>query len=440
MTLPFTMPDPFGFQKKVFAHYFQAFPQSIDNLPAASDYYETQYLTIGGESGKHAAYGGYLRARPMPLTSNPNPAYQVWSQANMETEVGLAIARGITGFTFDILSYPDAISPTGRLETMLAAALAVDPRFKIMPMIDMSTAYTPVEIQTILASLNSIPSVMREPDGRMVFSAFNAVQPLSFWQPIIQSLNAQNVNVAFIPIFLGNPPTVNPLGSISIGAGGWGTAIPTAASGSGCYMTPILTQQFRPKNQIFWESSNYDTFRASWAAALASNGPYAQIITWSDFSESGQVQPHTDATLALNLGTGFYDLTAYYATWFMSGSPPPITQDRIYWCYRRMSSTVAHPNQPDAFTVVGPPAEVENIEALAFLTAPGTILINGSATQCPAGITSVKVPSAPGQPTLALQRNGSNVFQGSAPIAIYNSSGSPAGTLDLTYWSGSLPS
>jgi hypothetical protein len=437
MTLPFVMPSPdvfFSASKRVFSHYFPSFPLSIDNQPSATDYYNRNYLVPSGEGGKFAAQGGYLRARPLPVPVGPVSTYQL---NNMETEVSLAIARGITGFTFDILSYSDAISATGRLQAMFTAASKIDTRFKVLPMIDMSTAYTAFQIQTIIASCNSMPSVFREDDGRMVFAVFNAVQPLSFWQPIIQALNAQDINVAFIPIFLGNPAPVNALSPISIGAGGWGTATPAAAATAGCFMTPILSQQFRPKDAIFWESDGSDTFRASWASALNS-GPYVQIITWNDFSESGQIQPYTDATLANNIGTAFYDLTAYYAMWFATGSMPILTGDRIYWFYRRMASNAAHLNQPDAFKCISS-TETSNIEALSFLAAPGTVLINGQAFPCPAGITSCKAPTAPGNPTFALQRNGSNVFQGVGPVTIYGPEGAPSGVLDMTYWGGSIP-
>ena len=60
--LPFAMPSPWGKSRQVFAHYFGVFPLSIDNKPADSDYYKTQFLTPTGENNKHLAYGGFLRS------------------------------------------------------------------------------------------------------------------------------------------------------------------------------------------------------------------------------------------------------------------------------------------------------------------------------------------------------------------------------------------
>src|SRR5947209_20051075 len=58
--LPFNLVQSHS-PRKVFAHYMPGLPMSIDNEDGDKDYYATEYLTVGGENGKHAAYGGYLR-------------------------------------------------------------------------------------------------------------------------------------------------------------------------------------------------------------------------------------------------------------------------------------------------------------------------------------------------------------------------------------------
>ena len=442
MTLPFVMPSPFNFQKRVLAHRVPSFGLSIGNQPAASDYYETQYLTVGGESNKHAAYGGFLRSRPLPVTPSVAPANYLL--VNMEQEVHIAIAQGITGFIMDIQGIADGLSATGSLATMLQAAASVDPRFWVVPMFDMNalvglTQTQAVQLLATYATQATWPNIARLPDGRMLFSAFDAtLQPLSWWQAVIAAANLQGVDVAFIPVLLGDPAT-NPLAAVSHGYGQWGTATAAAAQARPpAMMMPILSQQFRPDDQVFWEAGNFDAYVASWMAAINANQPYVQIVTWNDFSESGQIQPFTDSSLALNIGTGYSDLCAYYATWFLSGVQPAISRDVVYWCYRKMSSTAAHPSQPDAFKIVAPGVETDNIEVLAFLTAPGTISIGETSLAAPAGITSLKVPVAPGQPVFALDRDGSDVFRATGPVTIYGPAGSPAGTLDMTYWSGSI--
>src|ERR1700731_127959 len=444
--LPFAMPSSdvfFASPKKVFAHYFRSFGLSIDNQPATTDYYNMQFLSIGGENGKHAAYGGYLRQRSLPVTPS---ILATWKQFNMETEVQMAVARGITGFCFDILSLTD-----GFLQTMLSAGEAADPRFTIIPMLDMRSlgAITVAQAATYLESIASSPALKRLPDGRLVLAAYNApLQPPSWWLSLIETLNAQGINVAFVPVLPGAPADAGALNAISYGTGGWGTATPApsaALTAAGAhlaglkYMSPVIPQQFRPKNQIFWEASNSVTFRNAWMAAINTGADWVQCVTWNDFSESGQVCPYTDATLNGAIGTAFYDLTAYYAAWFITGIQPAITQDVLYWIHRLETASSAH-LQPDGFTAVGGPEE-DSIELLAFLTAPGAlqITINGvTHTQAaPTGITSFKVPLSAGIPVFTLQRNGSNVFSGRS-VQIHGPEGLPSGVLDMTYWGGSI--
>jgi hypothetical protein len=97
----------------------------------------------------------------------------------------------------------------------------------------------------------------------------------------------------------------------------------------------------------------------------------------------------------------------------------------------------AHPAQIKGINLVQGTA-TDNIECLAFLVTPGTVVVNGVGTACPAGITSVKAPLAPGIPTFALQRDGSDVLQGTGLVTIYGSGGSPSGTQDFSYWGSSI--
>ena len=121
----------FGSSKKVFAHYFYPFPLSVENKSASDDYYNVNYLNKAGESGKWSAYGGFLRQRPLPVAAGPGDK---WQLLNIQHEVRMAMARGISGFTFDVLS----ANSDARLQMLLDAAQSVDPRFKILVMPDIS--------------------------------------------------------------------------------------------------------------------------------------------------------------------------------------------------------------------------------------------------------------------------------------------------------------
>ena len=450
--LPFTMPDPaalFASPKKVFAHYFYPFPLQFDNKPPSQDYYNHNYLNPNGESGKWAAKGGFLRQRPLPVSAAAGANYQL---LNMEQEVRMAIARGITGFTFDALGAKEADADSN-LHRLLSAAQAVDSRFKIVVMPDLTALKSDADAVTrIIASVASSPSAYRLDDGRLVVTAFNASQnPPEWWASVFAQLKLQGINVAFVPTFLGWQGHAKAYAGISDGFGDWGTATafvsdrmkgdPAVAHNYGkIFMMPVDPQQFRPRDGIYVEANNSDTFRNAWTSAIGGGADWVQIVTWSDFSESSEIEPYTDATLRRDIGTGFYDLNAFYATWFLLGKQPPITHDVLYYFYRREPTNAASPSQTP-FKPGSNATPADNIELLAFLTAPGvvTISIGGhNFTQnASAGITSFKVPTQQGVPIFSLARDGSTVFSFQAPVQVFGPGGLPSGLVDLTYWSGS---
>jgi hypothetical protein len=453
--LPFSMPDSsllFKSQKKVFAHYFYPFPLAIGNKPAGSDYYNTEFLNPNGENGKHAALGGYLRQRPLPVSASSSSGSQL---QNVETEVRMAIARGITGFTIDVMSGKEAADSNSHLNMLLQAAKAVDPRFKIVVMPDISALKADANaVSQIIAAAATSDAAYRLDDGRLVVTAFNAgANPPVWWQSIFDQLRSRGIKVAFVPTFLGWSGQAAAYASISHGFSDWGTA--TAASSDNMkndpalahqsygklYMMPVDPQQYRPKGSVYWEAGNSSTFRTAWMSAINAGADWVQLVTWSDFSESSEVEPYTDATLRTDIGTGFYDLTGYYASWFLLGAPPPITHDVLYFFYRREPTNAASPAQSAPNKLTGSAPAENNIELVSFLTAPATLKISiggRSFTQdAPPGISSFKVPSAPGNPQFTLSRGGTDIFSFQGPVQIYGASGLPSGVIDMTYWSGS---
>jgi Glycosyl hydrolase family 71 len=452
--LPSALPDPavlFSSQKKVFAHYFYPFPLSLDNKPAVADYYNRNYLDKNGEAGKWLAKGGFLRQRPLevPVGSPPD-----WQMMNMEREIKMAIARGITGFTVDILSGKEGSNPNSHLNMLLSAAQAVDARFKIVVMPDLVALKTDSDsVVQIIATAAASPAAYRLSDGRLVVTAFHAsANPPQWWESVFAQLKSRGISVAFVPTFLGWGKQAGAFAYISEGFGDWGTATESASKNTQgdaaaahssygkIYMLPVDPQQYRPKEGTYWEAGNSATFRNSWMSAIQGGADWVQLVTWSDFSESSEIEPYTDATLRRDIGTGFYDLNAYYATWFLTGTQPSITHDVLYYFYRREPTAAASPAQSAPNRVVsGSPAD--NIELLAFLTAPGVLKVDiggQSYTQnAPAGITSFKVASRPGMPVFSLTRSGSPVISFQGPIQIFDQGGIPSGVIDMTYWSGS---
>ncbi len=441
----------FNAPKRVFAHYFHLFPVSIDNNAAALDYYNTQYLSKTGESDKWVKQGGFLRQRPLGVAPSTNPN---WQQLNMEGEVRAAIARGITGFTFDSLAASDAADPKSELHLMLAAAQAVDSRFRIIIMPDMSVLGTDANsVVQIIAAVAGSPAAYHLSDGRLVVSPFDAgLNSPAWWQSIISRLSSQGIQIALVPTFLGWSSMADAFAPFSYGFSDWGAATVAGADATEgdaafvhatykkIFMTAVDPQQYRPKDFIYWEAGNSAALRAAWISSIHGDTDWVQLVTWNDFSESSAIAPVTDGTLQRNIGTGFYNLTGYFSSWFLTGQEPKITHDVLYYFYRREPVTGAASGQSQLDTIYQGVAE-NNIELLAFLTSPAVLKIsiggNTYTQNAAAGVVSFKVPSQPGIPLFTLSRSGSDVFSFHGGVQIYGPGGLPSAVQDLTYWSGS---
>jgi hypothetical protein len=458
--LPFVMPTSstfFNSPKKINAHYFWTFPLQEDNVAANVDYFNRNFLVPGGEANKYLAQGGYCRQRPLQV---PVSVLASWVLDNQKREVAMALSRGITGFFVDILDLTKALSTTGPLQSLMQAAMTVDNRFDVFPMLDMNSLMggtvplVPTDIIKLMQVLSPYFNLGRLPDGRIVLPVYDAnLQSETWWQGVLTLLNDNGIYVALIPILQGAPNDAGAYNPISYAVGDWGTGTPgSAAATQSCiatakaagleYVMSILTQQYRPKDSKFWEAQNSATLRASWLSAINGNCNWVQYITWSDYSESGQIQPCTDATLDGRIANGFHDLGAYYAAWYATGVQPIINQDVLFFFYRKAGSAIAHLNQSTPVLIQTGETEVNNVEMVAFLTQPGivTIALGGAVNSFP-GVTGPNVftvPSRAGTPNFSLSRNGSKVFGADCPVQIYGPEGLPSGVQDMTYWSGSI--
>jgi Glycosyl hydrolase family 71 len=305
----------------------------------------------------------------------------------------------------------------------------------------------------IITSVASSPAAYHLADGRLVVSPFDAgLDSAAWWLAVINRLNSQGIHVAFVPTFLGWTQYAEPFEAISYGYSDWGSATVDGAIAlegdpdivhsayKKIFMMPVDPQQFRPKDFLFWEASNSAAFRSAWNGSIQGDADWVQLVTWNDYSESSAVAPTTDATLQRSIGTGYYNLNGYYASWFLTGQQPKITHDVLYYFYRREPTSAAASGQSQQDTIGKGVAE-NNIELLAFLTTPGVLKITiGGKTftqNAAAGVSSFKIPTQPGIPLFTLSRSGADVFAFNGGVPIYGAGGLPSTVLDLTYWSGS---
>jgi hypothetical protein len=424
-----------GTTRKVFAHYFSPYPVSLDNALPEQDYYARHYLVPTGESGKFAYCGGLLKQRPLPQAPRASGVdYQV---ANFEEEIRRAIAVGVDGFTYDILN--SSGTHWTRLLKLLDAAKNVDPGFKIVLMPDMTAAYDQVDdlgvFVSSIASVAAHPSVYKTSDGKLLLSPFYAdKQAPSWWSQAVSQLAAKGINAVLWPVYV--TPWATPTKGLDaavelIGTSSWGSRTvqgaasqiknATDAHALGLkWMTSVAPQDTRPKDLVYTEANNTQAMRALWDAARTGNADWVQIVTWNDYSESTEVSPSSGSQWAL------FDLTAYYATWFKTGTAPTIVRDALYYSHRKMATTAAPDltKQRAAYRVVNGAAPADEIELLAFLTAPATlkISIGGTTTtkDVGAGIQSFRVPLREGTPAFSAVRNGATIASVTSAFPISN--------------------
>jgi hypothetical protein len=414
-------------QKKVFTHYFSPFPISVDNKDPESDYYQRGFLNDNGEGNKHLKYGGYIRQRPLPRAPRKE---QDWKISDIKQEILTASELGIDGFSFDMLSIPGQGTHWKNLLIMLDAAKEIDNGFKVLLMPDMTAGFKghPEALVPAILQLANHPSVYRD-NGRVVVAPFNGyAQPPAYWVDVRNQLKAQGVDISLWLTFQGWWKYIDEFAPVMDGFSDWGTstfseqhngrrnALMNHDRHNLPFMAPVRPQDFRPKNFYGSESHNSALFREMWHTAMDANAQWVQLVTWNDYSEASEIAPSTSTRHA------FYDLSAYYTSWFKTGKQPAIVRDAIYYFHRIQPTTASasSPNQAKQFGVKG---EVSNeIELLGFLKAPGTlsITIDGKTytKEAPAGITSFTIPLTLGTPTFRLVRNDKPVIekQGAWPI------------------------
>lgn len=428
--LPFDMPSPSTLDRSprmVFAHYFTPYPVSLDNKEPSVDYYERGYLDPNGEGGKHSAYGGLLRDRPVGRA----PVASSYEAADFEREVRQAIAGGLDGFTLDILNIRG--THWERIIGLLEAAHRVDPTFEIMLMPDMTTLNdeTPTALASAMATLAKYPAAYRLGDGRLVISPFKAEnQSADWWKSWIARMDSSHgIDVAFVPTFLDWKKHASAFASISYGYSVWGSRNPAASQSAETnveqahamgklWMAPVAVQDERPNQGIYDEAANTETLRTTWDAAIDGGAEWVQIPTWNDYSEGTSVAPSAQH------GWTYLDLTSYYVTEWKTGKAPEIVRDTVYVTHRTQphSATPSYGQTKLMQLRSGSTPARDTVEALTFLTAPAKVRVSVGGTvttyDAPAGVFAKVVPLKAGTVSVEVVRDGSTTTSVTSPYTV----------------------
>ncbi len=429
--LPFDMPANTALKassKKVFAHYFTPYPISADNKPAEQDYYSVHYLTPNGEGGKHAAFGGFIRQRPLPRPVDPSGS---WQFNDMKTEVKRATEAGLDGFTVDLLGLPGGQHWT-RLQLLLQAAPQVDPQFKIVLMPDSNGVVVrdPGELASAIASVAKDPATFKLPDGRLVVSPFYPEKlGAAWWQNWLAIMkNQHGIDVAFVPVFLDYQANAAAFAPFSHGFSNWGSrnprfngnlpALAADAHAKGkIWMQPVSVQDARPNQGIFDEANNTENLRITWDAATK-GADWVQIPTWNDYSEGAEIAPST------HTGWGPLDISSYYLTKYKTGGEPVIKRDVVYVSHRvQPAGAMPTGGQPKVMSLrSGSSPARDTVEVLSFLAGPAKVEVkvggNTYMYDAPAGVFSQTYPLAVGTVSAKVTRAGVVTAAVTSPHAI----------------------
>ncbi len=433
--LPFTMPSQTALKasdKKVFAHYFPPYPKSLDNKEASVDYYTKNYLSPSGENGKHEAYGGSLRERPLPQPVGGTN----WRVDNMKIEVKQATNAGLDGFTVDILGTSG--QNWDNVKYLLQGAEQADPNFKILLMPDSNGSGVAAGQESFAAAIASIAdskSVYRLPDGRLVISPFypdNSKTGAAWWKSWLDLMKSKyNIDVAFVPCFLSFSTTNQAaFKSFSYGYSNWGNRSPTAQSNNASYiqrshndgkiwMQPVSMQDERPNQSLFYESYNTENLRTTWQSA-AGGADWIQIPTWNDYSEGAEISPSTQ------IGWGPLDISSYYLQKFKFGSEPTINKDVLYLSHRTQfwQATKAPASTQTKFMAIasGSATPRDTVEVLSFLTAAAKVTIKVGSTSttydAPAGVFARTVPLGLGSISVTAARDNTPIASINSPFPV----------------------
>lgn len=163
-------------------------------------------MSPAGLNGKHAAYGGAQRDRPLAVDPSTDPQ---WKLRNPETEVRQAIASGLDGFIISVLNVDaggDALVYENT-NLMMQAAANVDPNFVVMIRPDSASLKnrSAAEIAKRVADLAAYPSAYRV-DGKLVVAPLSAEKrSVADWTQFIAIMKSTyGIDVAFMPTFLGS--------------------------------------------------------------------------------------------------------------------------------------------------------------------------------------------------------------------------------------------
>jgi hypothetical protein len=429
----FQYPDVSSSPKLAFAHFFPPFPMAFSNV-AGSDYYENNYLTVAGESGIHATYGGFVRDRPIKYNA-PWPTTPEYREHMMRAEIDNARKYKLDGFFCDILG--GSGQNWDRVIHLFNAASNHHPGFWVIPMLDADGSLADSGSTTAANQLNTLlskPCAYKIGNTYIVASYRAESQTTTFWNEVKSRLDTTHgKTVEFWHVFLNKNQGTTYLDKKAMGIWGDGadpgvyntvshTWITQAKARGEKAIYPVWAQDVRPKAGWFDEARNTGALRTAWTKCREFDADMIQLTTWNDYSEGSEVNPSKmrgAAPLAIN---------AWEMAKWKTGQTPAILRDAIIVSHRNQLLDADITGAQTRLMVQntnrnGRSAVRNHVEILTYLPASDTITVNIGSTQfsytAQAGEFIQTYPAVAGTVRV---RTGRGVDL-TSPIAIRSSSG-----------------
>jgi hypothetical protein len=433
--------------RKVFAYYFPPFSGYGHYEDPALAWSFWQWENLASDLDPRRRDAGckmqYIALPRVPLLDiRDKKAVKAYE---MKEEVKLGMMMGMDGFITDFNHNPQGgWNWFNMMSTyLLDAAAQTNGKFAVIPAIYSHPSKSGVNGEADegndpkLYAQNPVtldalkhPGVYKNEAGKAVLSMWLTERHSpQWWTGVLDELDQQGAPTALFTQF-NSMGRVEAFSKIAYGMGHWGPRAPTdygwyeaARPYTKLLAYPIVAQDARTRGAHLVEAQNTKTIRKLWTDAINKQADWAVINTWTDYTEQAQM-PSTV------IGYGLYDLNAYYTQWFKTKKQPEIVRDVLYYCYRRQ-----HTDAPQLHGVrwqfgkdmnINSSPEKNEIELLAFLKSPGTLIINIDGQiyrqETKGGITSFIVPLPKDKrfvPYFAVERDGNETLGGLGRYTVF---------------------
>ncbi|EFP74200.2 hypothetical protein PGT21_035773 [Puccinia graminis f. sp. tritici] len=330
-----------------------------------------------------------------------------YTRDDWKNQIGLAASHGIDAFALNV-GAPDNWQ-VDQVATAYDVASQITRTngqpFQLFLSLDMSVIKTATEVSSWVTKFAPMKSQLLI-GGKAFVSTF-AGESNSFgannasigWQAAVKAPLAAlspPMDATFVPVWSSlNPSTAvstNPVVDGIMTWKAWPTGNETTSTSTDLqfqadakkngklYMasvSPCFYTHYSDKNFMFKSDNNLYINRWEELIAMPIQPDFIQIVSWNDYGESHYIGPIAGSPPAgTSWISGFdhqawLDMTDYFIKWYKTGSPPAITEDKVYYNYRPHAAAAVATADP-----FGPPANAtvskDAVYAAVFLTSDST--------------------------------------------------------------------